>query len=79
MTAACTKLLNDSKSLPKSEQLSLAITLLRDGGLPSSILNQLMDQLNTLIAIERCERVEDGTDHLIPYEQAMRKAKDAVL
>jgi len=79
MTDAGTKILKEGRTLPQVERLSIAIALLEDGGVPPDLFNKLRDQVESVIAIERCKRLDSGIDQAIPYEEALNKAKSAVL
>lgn len=75
MTAV--SILNEGKSLSKVEQLSVGLALLRDG-ITDELFEQLRDQIDTAIAIERDQRVEDGLDNEIPLEEAIRNARESI-
>ncbi|MFT5490012.1 MAG: hypothetical protein ACI8V5_000352 [Limisphaerales bacterium] len=76
MTASA--LLKESETLSQGEKLSIAIQLLKDG-ISEELFGQLRDEIETLIAIERCKRLDAGIDEAIPYDEAMKRAKAAVL
>lgn len=79
MTETATQVLAQGKELQPIERLSVAMALLQDGDLPDELFAQLRDQVESAIAVERCKRLDAGIDEAIPYDEAMRRAKAAVL